>query len=378
MNQEKLINVRNNLNLEYKIYGELSDFPPVIMDAGYGDYSKAWKSIYPEISKLTQVILYDRAGLGKSERSSNPRTSLYMVEELRELLKSKNVLPPYILVGHSYGGVNMRLFNNMYPQEVAGLVLIDSTPEDYQERFLPFMSDEFKEAYNKQFTLEGDFHEFKESLDQLHFSNRITDTPTIVVSAGKKAHYSNESQALWNRMQEEILRFTTKGEFVVVEKSTHYIQNDEPLLVINTIEKLIKSLPLIDYVNEHEIFDKETLLHALFESWSVSTSSKWSPENPAKGQCGVTSLIVQDFLGGEILKTRMPEGWHFYNRVNGIRYDFTVSQFENDIQYSDIFSNRAEAFQDTNLNQYLTLKENVSKAINGLENKRTHSQCQKK
>lgn len=359
----------NDLQLECKIYGEPSEFPTVIMDAGYGDYSKAWESIYPEISKLTQVILYDRAGLGKSGRSSNPRTTLFMVEELRGLLKSKNILPPYILVGHSYGGVNMRLFNNMYPQDVAGLVLIDSTPEDYQERFLPSMSDEFKEAYIKQFTLEGDFHEFKESLDQLHVSNKITDTPTIVVSAGKKAHYSNESQALWNRMQEEILRFTTKGEFVVAEKSAHYIQNDEPQVVINTIERLITSLSLIDYVNENEIIEKETLLHALFESWSSKSSSKWSLENPAKGQCGVTSLIVQDSLGGEILKTQLPEGWHFYNRVNGIRYDFTVSQFENDIRYTDVSSNRAEAFQDTSLIQYLTLKENVLKAIRAMSKK---------
>ncbi|WP_010194338.1 alpha/beta fold hydrolase [Bacillus sp. m3-13] len=236
----------NSFYLDYKIYGELSGFPTVIMDAGYGDYSKAWESVYPAISKLTQVFLYDRAGLGKSERSPNPRTSLFMVEELRKILMSKNVLPPYILVGHSYGGVNMRLFNNLYPQEVAGLVLIDSTPEDYPERFLPSMSDEFKEAYNKQFTLEGDFHEFKESLHQLHLSNRVTDTPTIVMSAGKKAHYSKGSQALWNSMQEEILRFTTQGEFIVAENSAHYIQNDEPLLVINTIKKLIKSLPAIN------------------------------------------------------------------------------------------------------------------------------------
>ena len=353
----------NDLQLECKIYGELGDFPHVIMDAGYGDYSKAWKSIYPEISKLTQVILYDRAGLGKSERSSNPRTSLFMVEELRELLKSKKVLPPYILVGHSYGGVNMRLFNNMYPEEVAGLVLIDSTPEDYQERFLPSMSDEFKEAYIKQFTLEGDFHEFKESLDQLHVSNKITDTPTIVVSAGKKAHYSNESQALWNRMQEEILSFTTNGQFIIAENSAHYIQNDEPELVINTIERLIKSLPAIDYANEQENIDKDTLIDAFSISWSSSTSSKWSTENPAEGQCGVTSLVVHDFLGGVIVKTLLQEGWHFYNMVNGVRYDFTVSQFENEISYTDIPSNRSEAFQDTNLKQYLTLKENVLNAI---------------
>jgi pimeloyl-ACP methyl ester carboxylesterase len=333
------------------------------MDSGYGDYSKAWESIYPAISKITQVFLYDRAGLGKSERSNNPRTSLFMVEELRELLKSKKVLPPYILVGHSYGGVNMRLFNNLYPQEVAGLVLIDSTPEDYPERFLPTMSEEFKESYNKQFTLEGDLQDFTESLEQLHICNRVTDAPTIVVSAGKKAHYSKESQLLWNRMQQEILRFTLNGQFIIAENSTHYIQNDEPNLVINSIERLIESLQANDYSNEQITTEKGTLLDALLESWSISTSSKWSPEIPAKGQCGVTALVVQDLLGGEIVKTLMSEGWHFYNSVNGTRHDFTVSQFENELLYADILSNRAEAFQDTHLKQYLTLKENVLKAI---------------
>lgn len=255
----------------------------------------------------------------------------------------------------------MRLFNNMYPQEVAGLVLIDSTPEGYSQRFLPTMSKKFKEAYNKQFTLEGDLQEFMESLEQLHISNRVTDTPTIVVAAGKKAHYSIESQFLWNRMQEEILRFTTNGQFIHAENSAHYIQNDEPNLVINTIEKMISQANVSS--NEQIITDIDTLLKALSESWSISTSSKWSLENPAKGQCGVTSLVVQDLLGGEIVKTFTQEGWHFCNMLNGIRYDFTVSQFENEFLYTDIFSNRAEAFQDTSLIQYLTLKESVLKAI---------------
>ncbi|WP_455685170.1 YunG family protein [Sutcliffiella horikoshii] len=107
------------------------------------------------------------------------------------------------------------------------------------------------------------------------------------------------------------------------------------------------------------MINEKNLIDVLFESWSKTTSSKWCPENPAKGQCGVTALVVQDFLGGEIVKTLMPKGWHFYNKVDGIRYDYTSSQFDKGVHYSDIPSNRAEAFQDTNLEQYLTLKQNV-------------------
>ncbi|KMJ59861.1 alpha/beta hydrolase [Bacillus sp. LL01] len=241
-NQEESSSSLNGFHLYHETYGDKNGIPTIIMDAGYGDNSKAWESIYPAISKFTQVFLYDRAGLGRSEKSPNPRTSIFMVEELRELLKNRNIKAPYILVGHSFGGVNMRLYSNLYPQEVVGLVLIDSTPEEYRERFLTTMSEEFQEAYNKQFNYEGNYREFMESLEQLKISNKVLDTPTIVMSAGRKEHYTKESQLLWHRMQEEILRFSTNGQFVNAQNSTHYIQNDEPQLVINTIERLIKSI----------------------------------------------------------------------------------------------------------------------------------------
>jgi hypothetical protein len=56
--------------------------------------------------------------------------------------------------------------------------------------------------------------------------------------------------------------------------------------------------------------------------WSIESSSKWSSQNPANGQCGVTALVVNDLFGGEILKTKTPEGWHYYNKIDGIRCDF--------------------------------------------------------
>ncbi|MFD2445533.1 hypothetical protein ACFSO7_16360 [Bacillus sp. CGMCC 1.16607] len=103
----------------------------------------------------------------------------------------------------------------------------------------------------------------------------------------------------------------------------------------------------------------EELIVALFKSWSLESSSKWSKDNPAKGQCGVTTLVVNDILGGEIKKTKLPDGWHFYNIINKKRYDFTASQFRENILYMDIPSNREEAYKDTNEKQYNYLKEKV-------------------
>lgn len=231
----------NSFKLFTKVYGKKKEKPTIIMDAGYGDYSKAWESIAPEISTLTEIFVYDRAGLGKSEKSLNPRTSIHMVKELKDVLIKLNIIPPYILVGHSFGGVNVRLYASIYPQEVSGIVLVDSTPEDYRERFLPTMSMEFQKAYNNQFIYEGSYDEFIESLIQLKENKKKMDVPLIVLAAGKKAHYSRESQELWNEMQKDILDISTMSELVIVDNSTHYIQNDNPKVIVNAIKKLLSN-----------------------------------------------------------------------------------------------------------------------------------------
>ncbi len=94
----------------------------------------------------------------------------------------------------------------------------------------------------------------------------------------------------------------------------------------------------------------------LLKSWSIETSSKWTADNPYRGQCGVTALVINDLLGGNILRTEVEGQWHFYNRIDSERYDFTSKQFNFEIDYQDIESNRDEAFADTNEFQYSTLK----------------------
>ncbi|MDF9482900.1 hypothetical protein P5738_15270 [Bacillus cereus] len=111
----------------------------------------------------------------------------------------------------------------------------------------------------------------------------------------------------------------------------------------------------MDDVKEKRIYE------VLIKSWSIETSSKWTIENPAKGQCGVTALVVQDICGGKIIKTKIGGVWHFYNFIDGQRFDFTESQFNENLNYLDVESNRKEAFADTNEKQYSILKEKVTK-----------------
>ena len=116
------------------------------------------------------------------------------------------------------------------------------------------------------------------------------------------------------------------------------------------------------------MIDEELILKLLNECWSLKSSSIWTKDNPAKGQCGVTSLVINDNFGGDILKTKLHNGqWHFYNSINGKCYDFTSSQFENEIEYLDTLSNRDEAFSDTSEEQYSYLSNEFKKFINTIK-----------
>ena len=113
------------------------------------------------------------------------------------------------------------------------------------------------------------------------------------------------------------------------------------------------------YFIENRTSEIKEIMNAFYNSWSLESSSKWSDDNPAAGQCSVTALVVHDLLGGEIKKTQLSGGWHFYNVLNGTRYDFTESQFTEKVEYMDQSSNREEAFNDTNERQYTYLKRHV-------------------
>lgn len=98
-------------------------------------------------------------------------------------------------------------------------------------------------------------------------------------------------------------------------------------------------------------------------AWSMQSSSLWTAENPASGHCGVTALVANELFGGDICKTRYGAIWHFYNVIDGQRQDFTESQFAEPLHYSDVASDREEAFGDTNAEQYTNLKRAVCELI---------------
>jgi len=103
-------------------------------------------------------------------------------------------------------------------------------------------------------------------------------------------------------------------------------------------------------------FDPDEVQRTLRKSWSLATAVQWTAENPAAGQCNVTALLVHELFGGDLLKTPLPAGDHFYNRIGGRRYDFTASQFSQPIAYTDMPTTRADAERGATSAQSAALK----------------------
>ncbi|MBI3582412.1 MAG: alpha/beta hydrolase [Nitrospinae bacterium] len=118
--------------LEYVMAGEGN--PVVVLLSGYGaDIDTSWSRIFPEVKTISTVFAYNRFNYGNSDKVDVPQTGTAIIASLRSLLREKRLKPPYVLVGHSLGGVYVQLFTRQYPKEVAGVVLIDSAHPDQEE-----------------------------------------------------------------------------------------------------------------------------------------------------------------------------------------------------------------------------------------------------
>ena len=111
------------------------------------------------------------------------------------------------------------------------------------------------------------------------------------------------------------------------------------------------------------VFDEKRIRAALEKAWSLETAKQWSAQNPANGQCNVTSAVIYDLFGGEVLRTRYPTVWHYYNRIKGKRYDLSDSQFVRPgarfaapDEYQDELTDRDAAMEGISQREYDALK----------------------
>jgi pimeloyl-ACP methyl ester carboxylesterase len=215
-----------------QIYGKAA--PIVIFDAGSGDDSTVWNAVTPEVSKVARVVVFDRAGLGKSDvkPGSDPISSRDSIKALRVLLKKENIKPPYILVGHSRGGLNMQLFAEQYPTEVTGMVLVDSVSRNQtsHDPAPPKTSNYYREAIT-----------FDASRDEVKNAGKFPAIPLIVLTAAKQ-HGDAKRELIWRQWQQEITKLSPEGVQLFAWNSGHYIQKQQPELVINAVYTIIQSV----------------------------------------------------------------------------------------------------------------------------------------
>jgi pimeloyl-ACP methyl ester carboxylesterase len=121
--------------LHLVVTGDEQPGPTVIVDGGMVSFSSNWAWVQPELAKVVRVIVYDRAGLGWSELGPKPRDAGQSARELHTALEHMGITGPYVLAGHSYGGLAARAFAAVYPQDVAGMVLVDGSHPDQWVRF---------------------------------------------------------------------------------------------------------------------------------------------------------------------------------------------------------------------------------------------------
>jgi pimeloyl-ACP methyl ester carboxylesterase len=225
--------------------------PVVVFEAGLGEDSSTWDKVLPAVSQFSHTLVYDRAGLGKSDSSPNPKSVEQMVKELHSVLSAAHVSPPYILVGHSLGGAIVQLFAYLYPDEVAGLVLVD--PEDGRllDRLKARLSKEEWEARERTLAQmmagaspaqNAEIEGSKSSGKALAAALPIPDVPVVLLTGTLKdpSFPGNPTeQDLKRELQEEFLKSVLHGDHVLVPTSRHYIQEDSPQLVINAIQKVV-------------------------------------------------------------------------------------------------------------------------------------------
>lgn len=216
--------------------------PAVVFEAGLAQPRTTWGKVPNDVATFTQAVIYDRAGLGESDEVSGRRTSKETVAELHTMLNAAGIKAPYILVGHSFGGLNARLFATQFPNEVAGIVLVESSHEDEYTRLAALMPEQQRNEYLRH---EGGGNYEKVDLlasaEQIKAAPALKPLPLVVISAPGNPNTVGEAAAkVHDELQLALSRLLPNASQVIAEGSGHFVQLDRPNLVSDAIRKVIE------------------------------------------------------------------------------------------------------------------------------------------
>lgn len=256
--------------------------PAIILEAGLGDMGLSWSEVQPALARLTRVCSYDRAGIGWSDASPFPRDLTHESDELHTLLARADIRPPYILVGHSYGGDLARLYTARFAQGIEGLVLVEATNEDQWWKipeapvdWAPYLQScrtddtkakfglirlrhdsipyyapavlhvaesfsygprEVAAACGEAFTIYG------RGPVELAPVRSFGALPLIVISAGKTFWNKPETWAAWQAMQAGDSAMSSRSSRVIAANAQHEVEHDQPEVVVTQVERMLDAL----------------------------------------------------------------------------------------------------------------------------------------
>ncbi|MCB1754062.1 MAG: alpha/beta hydrolase [Gammaproteobacteria bacterium] len=258
-----------------------SGSPTVVLESGLGGNSLDWVLVQPEIARFTRVCSYDRAGYGWSDSGNLPRSIPRLAAELEILLRLAGETPPYILTGHSFGGLINQFFAASYRDKVVGMVLVDSSNTEQFERlendrrtarltptspsFILYNSTSIPEAIPNEYkplarllatkrksvrALYSELRNFRRSVDELKgLDASRADIPVKVISRGvippAGSSLSNDQvgkrEVVWKKMQEDLAR-KNNAALLVSKKPDHYIQLSDPAIVVDAVRSVFNDV----------------------------------------------------------------------------------------------------------------------------------------
>jgi pimeloyl-ACP methyl ester carboxylesterase len=223
--------------------------PVVVFEAGMGDGADSWKTVQPQIATLTQTLSYDRPGLGQSERAPELHDLNQSADELHKLLEMSGARGPYIVVGHSMGGLIVRAFAHRYPHDIAGMVLVDPSDEGVDVWLHAALSPVDWQAYvtaRQQHLQDPVMHMDMYGVTRASevAGASLPDVPKILLSRTVVTEVG-----IWRTFREagialhrEWVQKTPRAELIEVPTADHYIQRAAPDVVIGAIRRVLNEV----------------------------------------------------------------------------------------------------------------------------------------
>jgi pimeloyl-ACP methyl ester carboxylesterase len=218
--------------------------PVVLFESGLGGDHRTWERILPEIASSTTACTYDRAGIMPSDPAPGARSAATAVDDLDALLAVANVEPPYVLVGFSYGGIISQLFAATFPDDVAGIVLVESNHPREAEQFEAELTPEQIEE-DRAFALDNPEHlDVFAGFEEVQEAGALPNVPLVVITAGLSEGWPpgwdpEVFDALRAAQQAELATLTDHGTQVIAERSHHHVPSEQPETIVDAVRDVL-------------------------------------------------------------------------------------------------------------------------------------------